>query len=161
MKSIRNIAFAAIMTIGAFSAVTYTSCNKDECKGVECANGGTCINGTCSCPTGYEGALCDVLSRDKFIGTYTGSETCDAGTDNYTITISANSDKIKLTLTNLYNDNYTATCTMTGTNSFSFSGTQSGVTFTGTGSLATTQLTVNYSLSDGVLTNACTFIGSK
>lgn len=145
MKSIKNIALTALLTIGAFGAVTLTSCSKDDD----------------SCATGYEGTDCKTLSRDKFIGTYVGSETCTVGSDNYTMTIAANSDEIKLTLTNLYNDNYTAIGTMTGTNTFSFSGSQSGTTFTGTGSLSGNQLTVSYTLSDGTISNTCTFIGSK
>ncbi len=43
MKSIRNIAFSALLTIGAFATITYTSCNTDECEDLECLNGGTCI----------------------------------------------------------------------------------------------------------------------
>ncbi len=163
MKSIRNIAFSALLTVGAFTAMTYTSCNKDECKDVVCQNGGTCDanTGNCVCPTGYEGTNCETKSRDKFVGSYVGSETCDAGTDNYTITLAANSDNLKLTMTNLYNDNYTAICSMTGTSSFSFSGTQSGATFTGTGELVGNQLTVKYTLSDGIISNSCTFVGNK
>lgn len=90
MKSIRNIAFAALMTIGAFSAITYTACNKDECKDVVCNNGGTCVDGTCSCPTGYEGTTCQTKSVDKFIGTWTATETCSGGSPStYQVIISA------------------------------------------------------------------------
>ena len=74
MKSIRNIAFAAIMTIGAFSAVTYTSCNKDECKDVVCQNGGTCNDGDCACATGYEGTTCGTEVREKVIKTWTSKD---------------------------------------------------------------------------------------
>lgn len=31
----------------------------DPCDGVTCYNGGTCINGTCSCPQGYTGPACE------------------------------------------------------------------------------------------------------
>jgi len=75
MKSIRNIAFAAIMTIGAFSAVTYTSCNKDECKDVVCQNGGTCNDGNCACATGYEGTTCGEEVRAKVLKTWTAKDT--------------------------------------------------------------------------------------
>ncbi|RYD58579.1 MAG: hypothetical protein EOP56_03055 [Sphingobacteriales bacterium] len=69
MKSIRNIAFSVLLTLGAFSAVTYTSCSKDECKDVVCNNGGTCneTDGSCACPTGYTGTLCETEVRAKFI----------------------------------------------------------------------------------------------
>jgi hypothetical protein len=30
-----------------------------------CANNGTCINGTCSCPEGYGGAVCLIIQDDK------------------------------------------------------------------------------------------------
>jgi hypothetical protein len=166
MKSIRNIAFSALLTIGAFTAITYTSCNKDECKDVVCNNGGTCDanTGACVCATGYEGATCDTKSRDKFVGIYVGTETCTIGTDNYSITLAANSDALKLTLTNLYNDTQspiTAICTMTGTNSFSFNGTHNGATYTGTGTLGGNKLTVQYTITDGAISNTCTFIGDK
>ena len=70
-KSFRNIALSALITIGGFSAITYTSCTKDECKDVVCQNGGTCVSGNCSCPTGYEGSNCQSLSTAKFIKTWT------------------------------------------------------------------------------------------
>ena len=164
-KSFRNIALSALITIGGFTAITYTSCTKDECKDVVCNNGGTCVSGNCSCPTGYEGSNCSTFSRDKILGVYTGSETCTIGTDNYTITLSSNSDNVKLTLTNLYNQNFTAICTMTGATTFNFSGTQgtggTTTTFTGTGSVSGSQLTVTYTISSTGASNACTFIGSR
>lgn len=58
------------------SAVFYQSCKKDPCKKVFCANNGTCKDGTCTCPTGYEGSDCVALSRDKFVGTYEVNEDC-------------------------------------------------------------------------------------
>lgn len=162
MKSIRNAALTALLTIGAFSAITYTSCNKDECKDVVCQNGGTCVSGTCTCPTGYEGTNCETLSRDKFVGKYVGTEICTIGTDSYTMELSKNSDNLKITLTNLYNQAFTAICNMTSKTTFSFSGTQGSATFSGTGELTgTSNLKVTYTITTGVTTNSCTFNGAK
>lgn len=76
MKSIRNIAFSAALTFAAFGAVTYTSCNKDECKDVVCQNGGTCNadNGSCICATGYEGTKCETKVAEKFIKTWSATD---------------------------------------------------------------------------------------
>ncbi len=161
MKSVKHIALSAFLTISAFGAVLYTSCNKDACKDVVCQNGGTCADGKCTCTTGYEGTNCETKSRDKFVGTYTGSEICTIGTDNYSVTLAANSDALKLTYTNLYNDNITATCSMAATDSFTFSGTQGGATFSGSGRLVTNTLTVHYTITNGATTNTCVFTGSK
>lgn len=163
MKNIKSIFLSGLLALGAFGTLTFTSCNQDECKDVVCNNGGTCNedDGSCTCPTGTEGNLCQTLSRDKFIGAYIGTEQCSTGSDAYTITITANSDNLKLTLTNLYGTGFTAVCTVTGTNTFSFSGTQGTVTFTGTGSLTGNQLSVPYTINDGTNNNTCTFTGSK
>lgn len=161
MKPFKNILFSAMLTLGAFGAVTYTACNKDECKNVTCQNGGTCSGGNCTCPTGYEGDRCQTLSRDKFIGTYTGNETCTVGSDEYSITIATNSDQLKITLTNIYGQGFTGTGTITGPNTFALSGSQTGTTYTGTGTLNGNTLTLAYTITNGVTTNSCTFIGNK
>lgn len=74
MKSIRNIAFSALLAVGAFTMVTYTACTKDECKDVVCNNGGTCVTGTCNCATGYEGTTCETAVRAKFLKTWAASD---------------------------------------------------------------------------------------
>lgn len=61
----------AFLTIS--SSVLYTSCTKDACADLKCQNNGTCTDGFCSCPTGYEGTECEVLSSDRFTGTYYGT----------------------------------------------------------------------------------------
>lgn len=161
MNRIKNIAFSALLAIGAFSVVTYTSCNKDECKDVVCLNGGNCVSGTCQCPTGYEGSTCEVLTRDKFIGTYVGTETCSIGSDNYTMTVTTNSNNIMITLTNLYNQGFTALGTVSGANTFTLSGSQGTTSYTGTGTLNGNQITVQYSITSPIANNTCTFIGAR
>jgi hypothetical protein len=164
MKSFKQIVLGVILTLGAFTTVTYTACNKDECKDVVCQNGGTCSGGTCTCPTGYEGAHCDTLSRTKFVGVYVGDESCTTGTDHYSITLSAASNNLQLTYQNVYNASYVGTCTMTGSTTFSFSGTGStGAIFSGSGTLTGNQLKVTYNISNAAtgLSNSCTFTGNK
>lgn len=40
-------------------ALLIAGCDKDPCKGLDCLNGGTCDNGKCLCPEGYEGENCE------------------------------------------------------------------------------------------------------
>lgn len=70
----RSILLTASMITAAFSAVTYTSCSEDKCKPVVCANGSTCFEGACVCPSGYEGARCETRNRDRFRGVWSVSE---------------------------------------------------------------------------------------
>lgn len=89
MKNLRSFFVASLITLGAFSAVTYTACTKDNCKGVVCNNGGTCSGGTCVCPAGYSGSDCSTVA---VFGTWKGSDVCTSGTySNITITNSPSS----------------------------------------------------------------------
>lgn len=143
MKKIRIIASAALLTITAFGAVTLTSCTKD-------------------CEIGYEGTNCKTLSREKFVATWNGTESCTIGTDNYQLTITAAGDDIKLNYSNLYNQGFSGQGTMTGTNTFSFTGSGSGATWNGTGTLADNgTLTVVYTITNAGVNNTCTFTGTK
>ena len=161
MKSIRNIAFSALLAVGAFTMVTYTACTKDECEDVVCNNGGACVSGTCNCATGYEGTNCDTKARDKFVGTFNGNETCTVGSDEYAVTITAHSEDLKINLANIYNQSFSAVCTLTSNTAFSFSSTQSGTTFSGTGTLSGNTLTLEYTIADAITNNSCKFIGTK
>jgi hypothetical protein len=38
---------------------------KDPCEKIVCQNGGACLNGSCSCPTGYEGPACEKEKTPK------------------------------------------------------------------------------------------------
>lgn len=62
MKKLFGIGFGTVIAIMIFTAVTYTSCTKDKCKDVTCQNGGTCTDGVCSCPSGFEGTNCETAS---------------------------------------------------------------------------------------------------
>jgi hypothetical protein len=151
MKSLRNIALSAIMTIGAFSAITYTSCNKDECKDVVCQNGGTCVNGTCSCPTGYEGANCETKSRDKFLGNWSGSDKCGSGTYNVSLTIGTSTNNINALVNNPggFGGTIQITGAVTASNKLSFTNASvgSGRTLTGTMTFNNNSMTFEYTVT--------------
>ena len=67
---------AIISVLFVSFVVTYTSCKKDNSKTttkvkcVTCANGGSCINDTCRCPAGYEGAACLTQTRQRYMGSW-------------------------------------------------------------------------------------------
>jgi hypothetical protein len=150
MKKARLILSASLLTLGAFSAVTMTSCSKDDE----------------TCKVGYEGTDCKTLSRDKFIGNWKGTEACTEGTDEYNIGITAGSgSEITVVYSNVYNQGFTGTGSMTGQNGFSFNGTGAGgVTFSGTATYeaGTGRISVTYKVMTGsTLTNECTFTGTK
>jgi hypothetical protein len=67
--SIKLLALILLLTIGA--------CKEEPCDSVVCYNGGTCLNGTCDCTTGFEGDDCNTEMREKFIGGYVVSEVCN------------------------------------------------------------------------------------
>jgi hypothetical protein len=54
-----------IIALTSCSLFLFTDCKKkkteepvDPCANTVCLNGGTCVDGSCSCPTGYSGADC-------------------------------------------------------------------------------------------------------
>jgi hypothetical protein len=146
MKNLKTILTATALTLGLFT-VTFTACTPDPCKNVVCSNGGTCdANGACVCPAGFEGTTCATLSRDKFIGVFNGTETCTIGTDAYAINQS--------TVTALASANGNAFTIPSQT-------VAAGVTGSGSGTISGNNITVTYTITDGTLTNTCTFIGTK
>lgn len=76
----------------------------DSCISVVCQNGGTCISGKCYCPKGYEGAYCEILSRDKFKGTWTVFEDGTVSTaSQYDVSITEGVSITTLKVVNFYN----------------------------------------------------------
>jgi hypothetical protein len=73
MKSLKLVLLSAVLTLGVFFAVFYTSCSKDSCKAVTCINGGTCGGGLCNCKDGTGGLNCEVIYRNIYANTYKGS----------------------------------------------------------------------------------------
>ncbi|WP_276135087.1 calcium-binding EGF-like domain-containing protein [Polluticoccus soli] len=58
MRSMRVAIMAALLTVAAFTVVTYTAC-KNACADVVCLNGGACQDGKCICPSGFVGVNCE------------------------------------------------------------------------------------------------------
>ncbi len=102
--SIKTIMLSALSAIAAFATVTYSSCESDPCKAIVCANGGVCNDGSCTCPSGYEGTQCETVMRDKFIGVYVVLE--DGSTSNtaqYTVSVVAGTAVTDLKIKNFGN----------------------------------------------------------
>lgn len=100
MKKYIYLPLTIAVLITLFASVTYTSCKKDKCKKVTCANGGTCYDGNCACASGYTGKTCETLARDIFAKSYKGDGT-DTDGDNYTgntLVFSAGADNATMKL---------------------------------------------------------------
>jgi len=110
MKSLRLIALSALVTVGAFTTVLYTSCSKDACSGVTCQNGGTCSGGNCTCPTGYEGTSCETKSITKFAKTWTASDKETSPKDTavalYTVAVSQGATVTDAVIQHTFTDSY-------------------------------------------------------
>ena len=78
MKFLKQILLSALLLSGIVITVVYTSCVQNVCDNVTCQNGGSCNAGLCNCPNGYEGNQCQTLSTTKYLGTYSGTTSCDA-----------------------------------------------------------------------------------
>jgi hypothetical protein len=174
MKSIRSITLSALLTIGAFGAVTYTACNKDECNGVICENNGTCISGSCSCPAGYEGTRCEKKSSAKFVGSWGVSEICDGISASYQVTITSDpTNPARVFINNLGNygcdiggtiTNITYNGSVTST-TLSINETKCGYDMDATGTYDNGIITITYSATyddgTGVQTDNCTAVLEK
>lgn len=77
MKAWKINLFGVALFLGILVTLIYTSCEKNVCNGVSCQHGGSCANGLCTCPEGYEGAQCQTLATDRYVGTYIGYTICD------------------------------------------------------------------------------------
>ena len=57
--------------------VTAAGCDRNTCQNVSCPIGQACNSGQCYCSDGFEGADCQTISAQKYIGNYNfSSENC-------------------------------------------------------------------------------------
>lgn len=109
---LRSVLLTATIVTAAFGAITYTSCTEDKCKAIVCAFGGTCQDGACICPSGYEGAQCETVNRDRFLGDWSVVEdgTISASAD-YSVIVEKGASITEVTIKNFrnyYTDNVKA-----------------------------------------------------
>lgn len=92
-----------IISIGVFTfMLILVGCKKEQkngdnagtsvCATVDCGPNGTCNQGICDCDEYYESnqGKCNVLEREKFLGTFDYDETCTSSTDSYEMSITKN-----------------------------------------------------------------------
>jgi hypothetical protein len=101
---LKTIILSALGAVAAFGAVTFSACKPEKCKSIVCAYGGVCKEGTCICPTGYEGFQCETITRDKFKGNWTvfekGTKSMPA---QYSLVIEYGANMTDMTIKNFYN----------------------------------------------------------
>ena len=93
------ITFCAFFAISA--TVLMSSCEKDACTELKCKNGSACTEGFCRCPTGYEGAECEIQTAQRFVGTYYGLNHCDETTsllDTLDVVLAAQPNVLRFSL---------------------------------------------------------------
>ncbi len=164
MKLLRSIILTAILTIGTFLAVTYTSCTKDHCNNVVCQNGGACDRGSCTCATGFEGSRCEIPSRNKLIANFNGGDSCtkegERGYRIYFLAVTGN--KVQLTMKNFLGDkNDSATCNMAAADSFVFNGNNNSVTYRGYGKISNDSLWLSYHVQFDTINYDCKYFGLR
>ncbi len=101
---LKSIILSAMGVAAVFTTVTVTSCNNDPCKSIVCAYGGTCAEGDCICPSGYEGTHCEIVTREKYRGVWTVFE--DGTSTNpaqYQISFVNGEGATDMKITNFYN----------------------------------------------------------
>lgn len=71
----KRFLLASFSVFAAITTLSISSCKVDKCSAIVCANGGNCeTDGSCTCPSGYEGERCETRTRDRFKGVWTVTE---------------------------------------------------------------------------------------
>ncbi len=135
MRSFRQITSAAIVTLGIFSAVTYTACSKTTAD-----------------------------ANAQFLGTYTANESCNptvtgSGWTSAITASSAGANSIVISNFGGSSQSVTATVTSNGTLTIPTSTITSGTTVStvsGSGSISNNTITIVYTLTNTSYSGTCT-----
>lgn len=101
---LQAILFSAVAALASFTAVTFTACKQDKCKGIVCAYGGVCQDGRCLCPAGYEGPQCETINRDRYKGTWQVAEDGTVSSESlYPVTIENGTEMTDILIKSMYN----------------------------------------------------------
>jgi hypothetical protein len=142
MKKARLILTASLLTIGTFSAITFSSCSKDEV-----------------CPVGYTGKDCKTLVRNNFVGSWSGQDICTSGTYTISLTVSASSNEINALVTNPggFGGTVVITGVVTGDNTLQFSNQDVGGsrTLNGTMTFTGSSMSFAYTVQGIATTDNC------
>lgn len=79
MKKIKLSLLVSVCFVALLSAFTLNSCTHDSCTILQCQNGGSCSEGFCQCPAGFEGSECEIQSASRVVGSYIGDLSCADG----------------------------------------------------------------------------------
>ncbi len=144
----KQIIFKSLFVLGVlFTFGTFTSCKKEGCTDSIAENYDSKAktdDGSC------------VYPREKFIGSYSVTETCDSGNLTFNMTIAESSTGNTFIIINNFGDyGVSITATVSGS-TITFDQTSSGINFTGSGSISGSALTINYTASAGGLQDICT-----
>ncbi len=115
MKTLKNILVLTVLAI---------SCSQ-PCDDIVCQNGGTCLEGTCLCPDGYEGTLCESEVREKYLGAWSADLRCSENSYYPTVLVVEKGPDLDQLLITTFKNRITTTARFAD-NKFSFS--KSGVT---------------------------------
>jgi hypothetical protein len=104
-NQMKTFLLTAMGVFALFSTLTITSCSEDKCKTTVCAYGGVCNDdGSCTCPTGYEGERCETITREKFKGTWNVTEDGTASSPaQYAVSVEDGGAIDEVVIRNFYN----------------------------------------------------------
>ncbi|GIV23014.1 MAG: hypothetical protein N3A68_06445 [Bacteroidia bacterium] len=137
--------------------VVLLGCKKDPCKDVTCQNGGTCNDGKCTCSLPWEGSKCEVDAREKFVGSWSGTENCGGSVDNVAFSINKSQvEAIAIVIDNQIRGKLTSSTTFEVPSQQVTSGGQA-VTISGSGNLNGNTLTLTLTYTVGGTAVTCTY----